>query len=300
MRRAEMAIQAFKNEKARRSVVESYDEVVGTWGTEVKQQAVHTSYGITHCLIAGEPDKPPLFLFHGVGDNSAVMWALNMKALSSRYYCIAVDTLGGPGKSVPNEKYNKAEFRLTEWIDELIDAFHFGSVYLAGVSNGAYMAFRYASVRPERVHKTVCLEGGIVTHPLKSMIRTMLLMFPELLLPTEQNMLRIIKKLSSPDSDVWEKRPDLAKHLSLLMRVHNQKAMFPHELVKYESSQGERIKDKILFLIGDHHRVVKKDMIQLLEKERYLYKIIPGAGHGINHEQPDAVHGEIFRFLSQE
>ncbi|WP_147381803.1 alpha/beta hydrolase [Paenibacillus nanensis] len=70
-------------------------------------------------------------------------------------------------------------------------------------------------------------------------------------------------------------------------------------LVKYEPSQGERVKDKIMFLLGDHHQVVKKDMIRLLEQEQYLHKIISGAGHGINHEQPEAVHHEMFRFLAE-
>lgn len=292
-------IQPFKSENARRDVLKSYDNLINSWDTEIEQIAIPTRYGMTHCLIAGKPSNPPLVLFHGVGDNSAVMWALNIKALSSRYYCIAVDTLGGPGKSVPGERYNRTDFRQTEWINELLSAFSFNSVYLAGVSNGAYMAFRYASVHPDRVRKAVCLEGGIVTHPVKSMIRTMLLMFPEILLPTDRNMLRIVKKLSSPHSDVWERRPELAEHLSLLMKTHNQKAMFPHELVKYEPSQGERVKGKIKFLLGDHRQVVKKDMIRLLEQEHYLYKIIAGAGHGINHEQPEAVHYEMFRFLAE-
>ncbi|MCR2802313.1 alpha/beta fold hydrolase [Paenibacillus soyae] len=290
-------IRVFKSDQARRRVLASYDEIIASWGVEAEQRSVMTRYGITHCCIAGSPQHPPLFLLHGVGDNSAVMWALNMKELSTRYYCIAIDTLGGPGKSVPGDRYKKGEFLQTEWLDEVIRSFDYERISLAGVSNGAYMAFRYATVHPERVNKVVCIEGGIVTSPLKAMLRTMGMMFPEILFPTERSMLRIVRKLSSPSSDVWEKHEPLARHLVLLMKTHNANAMFPHELVPFEESQGQGIRDKLLFLIGEHSRITRKAFSDVLDAGRFRYERISNAGHGVNHEQPEAFQRTILQFL---
>ncbi|GBG08343.1 hypothetical protein PAT3040_02923 [Paenibacillus agaridevorans] len=290
-------VQIFKNEKMRQEVLSSYDEVLQMWGTEIEVRNVETRFGTTHCLIAGRADNPPLLLFHGVGDNSALMWALNMKELSRRFYCIAVDTLGGPGKSVPNEWFVKGSFSQLEWLDDVADHFGLRTTNVAGVSNGAYLAYQYTVARPERVRKAVCLEGGMVVSPIQSMFRTIMLMFPEMLIPTDRNLRKIIPKLCSPASRVFDEHPLLASHLVLLMKGHNQKAMFPHQPRKYISEQGMALKDKLYFLVGDHHAVVGKAFIELLKRDGYRYKMISKAGHAINQEQPESVHKEMFGFL---
>ncbi|MFF2889062.1 alpha/beta fold hydrolase [Paenibacillus sp. NPDC057967] len=292
-------MKVFKSEQARRKMLASYDELIAMWGVETVSHEVPSKWGSTHCLTAGDKGNPPLVLLHGVGDNSAVMWALNMKELSKRYFCIAVDTLGGPGKSVPNEQYTKESFRQTEWLSEVIDFFELDQVYMAGVSNGAYMAYHYTTVHPERIRKTMCLEGGIVTSPIKSMISTLLLMFPEILMPTERNMHRIVRRLSAPQSDVFDRHPKLANHLVLMMKSHNQGAMFPHKVETYDEAKGAAVKDKLFFLLGDQYRIVSKRTVDLIRRGQYAYRIMEHTGHGINHERPREVHEEMFRFLAE-
>ncbi|RJE91459.1 alpha/beta hydrolase [Paenibacillus sp. 1011MAR3C5] len=291
-------MKVFKSEQARRKVLASYDELIAMWGVETASHHIPSKWGSTHCLIAGDKANPPLVLLHGVGDNSAVMWALNMKELSKRYFCIAVDTLGGPGKSMPNERYTKESFRQTEWLSEVIDFFELDQVYMAGVSNGAYMAYRYTTEHPERIRRTMCLEGGIVTSPIKSMISTLLLMFPEILVPTERNMHRIVRRLSAPQSDVFDRYPMLASHLVLLMKSHNQQAMFPHKVETYDEAKGAAVRDKLFFLLGDQYRVVSKRTVDLISRGQYTHRMLEQTGHGINHERPEEVHEEIFRFLA--
>jgi pimeloyl-ACP methyl ester carboxylesterase len=112
-------IKVFKNEKGKERAIESYNKLLGSWDVEAVEMDIQTKCGTTHCIIAGNKENPPLLMFHGVGDNSAVMWLLNMKELSQHFYCIAIDTIGGPGKSVPNDKFNKNEFDQIEWINEI-------------------------------------------------------------------------------------------------------------------------------------------------------------------------------------
>ena len=65
-------------------------------------QMIPTTYGDTHIITAGSPDQPPLLLLHGTGDNAAMMWIYNMEELSRSFYVIAVDNIGGSGKSEPS------------------------------------------------------------------------------------------------------------------------------------------------------------------------------------------------------
>lgn len=290
-------VQVYKNESARKLVIKSYNRILDIWSTPYQEHDVPTEYGLTHCITSGNSENPPLLLFHGVGDNSAVMWALNIRELSRHFYCIAVDTIGGPGKSVPNDKFNKQTFNQVKWIDQILVHFKINTVNLAGVSNGAYIAYNYTTVRCDRVRKAVCMEGGMITSPLKSMIQTLMMMFPEILIPTNRNLLKVLKKLSSPGADVFKRYPLLAEHLVLLMKSHNQQAMFAHKLEKYDKTRADAVKEKLIFLIAAHKIGLKKDFMAILNGDGFRYKIIPNAGHGINHEQPEVVHKEMIGFL---
>ncbi|MUT68318.1 alpha/beta fold hydrolase [Paenibacillus sp. NEAU-GSW1] len=292
-------MKIFKSAKGREQVLQSYNRLLEQWSVAYQEADVETRYGVTHCIIAGNPDHPPLLLFHGVGDNSAVMWMLNMKALSKHYYCIAVDTIGGPGKSVPNENYNKKRFEQVDWINQVADQLRLERFHIAGVSNGAYMAFNYVVHEPERVKKVVCMEGGMVTSPIKSMVQTLLMMFPEMLVPTRSNLNKILRKLSSPNSRVFDRHPELADHLVLLMKQHNQQAMFVHKLQLYDKHKAAGLKEKLYFLMGDYKLNHKEEFLSVLKDGGFPYKIISDAGHGVNHEQPEAVQNEMIRFLSE-
>lgn len=290
-------VKVFKSDAGKERVLRSYNELLGDWGTEVRELDIETPYGTTHCITAGEAGLPPLLLFHGVGDNSAVMWLLNMKELSRHFCCIAVDTLGGPGKSVPGDRFNKQNFNQVDWINSIADGLKLEQFYAAGVSNGAYMAFNYAVNEPGRVLKAVCMEGGMVTAPLKSMIQTLLMMFPEIMVPTRKNLLKVFNKLSSPESRLAEKHPKLAEHVVLLMKNHNQQAMFVQRIELYDKARAAIVRDKLYFLIGDYKLQHKKDFIGILQDGDFRYKVIGGSGHGINMEQPERVNRELIEFL---
>lgn len=279
-------------------MLQSYHNLLKKWSVVIQEIDVQTTYGVTHCILAGSPLNPPLLLFHGVGDNSAVMWMLNMKELSKYYYCIAIDTIGGPGKSVTNKNFKRKLFDQVTWINELADKLNLQVFNIAGVSNGAYIAFNYAINESEKVNKVVCMEGGMITKPIKSMLNALLMMFPEIIVPTRNNMYKILRKLSSPKSYVFDKHPELADHLILLMKYHNQQAMFVHKLQKYDQERAISMKEKFYFLIGEYKLKQKKDFIRTLEDGGFRYRIIADAGHGINHEQPEVLNHEIISFLS--
>lgn len=291
-------ISSFKNVKGKDRVWQSYRQLVDQWPITVEEIDIPTTFGLTHCIVTGDKSNPPLLLFHGVGDNSAVMWILNIEELSRHFYCVAIDTLGGPGKSIPNEHFNKQRFEQVEWINKIVDHLGIDHFNIAGVSNGAYMAYNYATMQSDRVNRVVCMEGGMVTAPVKAMLQTLMMMFPEILIPTDRNLLKVLKKLSAPHSPLFEDHPEIAAHLILLMRTHNQQAMFPHKLHKYDKQAAALVRDKLYFLVGGHALYQSEAFITILKDGKFHYQVIPDAGHGINHEQPDQVNTEIISFLS--
>ncbi|KWX81116.1 hypothetical protein AMQ84_00905 [Paenibacillus riograndensis] len=88
----------------------------------------------------------------------------------------------------------------------------------------------------------------MVTAPFKAMLQTLLMMFPEILVPTRNNLLKVVHKLSSPESRLSEKHPEVAEHLVLLMKNHNQQAMFIHKLELYDKEKAVAVKEKLYFL----------------------------------------------------
>jgi pimeloyl-ACP methyl ester carboxylesterase len=289
-------IQVYKSDEMKQRMLHSYDEILAGWTVGYRETDIDTTYGSTHCIISGSPGNPPLLMFHGVGDNSAMMWMLNMPELASHLYCVAVDTLGGPGKSVPNQRY-KDTFDQVEWIEQVSDGLGFHRPSLLGVSNGAYMAFNYTVERPGKVSRAVCIEGGMVVKPLLTMLRTLGILFPEILIPTDQNMVRIMRKLSSPDSDLFDRYPQVVEHMVLAMRSHNRGAMFRHKLQKYDEGKALLVKDKLHFILGGYRIEGKREFTDLLAHGGFSYSIIPHAGHAANHEQPEQTDAAILAFL---
>lgn len=294
-------VRKYKSEQGGRLLLDSYDKLVKAWGVETAEEDVDTPYGKTHLITAGSRENPPLVLFHGVGDDAALMWMLNAGELEQHFRLIAVDTMGGPGKSEPNEAYYK-EFSQAVWIDAILDAMGLDRVYLAGVSNGAYLTQLYTAKRPERVLKAVCIAGSIAVKGTKSpMWRMMKVFLPEALFPTEQNALKLVKKLSGDAAvidGIIEKHPVFLEHYGQLLKHFNNQSMFYHKIEGFDDREIDVIRQKTRILIGACDRLsFHNDAIESLRKHNMNFRIVEHAGHALNMEKAELVNLEIITFL---
>ena len=128
-------MKVYRSRKSGQVIRETYDRLLSLWKCELRERDVETEYGTTHIIECGQEENPPLVLFHGVGDDSALMWIFNAPELSRYFHIFAIDTLGGPGKSVPNGNYNK-DFDDIRWIDGILEQLQVDRAYFAGVSHG--------------------------------------------------------------------------------------------------------------------------------------------------------------------
>ncbi|GAB6926208.1 hypothetical protein JCM10914A_01910 [Paenibacillus sp. JCM 10914] len=94
-------MKRFKLDVGRQYVYASYDRLLGGWNVAYTEQDIHTTYGTTHIITAGSPDRPPLLLLHGTADNSALMWIYNARELSNHYFLLLLIISEGREKANP-------------------------------------------------------------------------------------------------------------------------------------------------------------------------------------------------------
>lgn len=284
-------MKVYKTERGGRLIWDSYDRLLQAWGVPVEQRDIPGRYGSTHVVCAGEVTNPPLLLFHGVGDNSALMWRCNAAALSKHFRLYAVDVIGGSGKSAPGPAYyQKLDHRI--YTGELLDSLELGTAYTAGTSFGCWPAAMAAIAHPQRVKRVVCMAGGIVSKPTD-----MLVFLPEALLPTAGNTRRLLTKLAVRPQ-VFLEDPLMMEHWQLLLRHFNNRSMAFHLMHPYTAEELDSLRECTLFLIGDHDPIAYSTQKEkALRDARMNYKILPGAGHGINHELSERVNEEVIGFL---
>lgn len=293
-------IRKYKSIEGGKKILDTYDLLLKTWEVPLQEEDIETAFGRTHLILAGDPQAEPLLLFHGVGDDSAFMWRYNAQTLARHFRIIAVDTIGGPGKSEPNQHYF-TDFEQSHWIDDILAAKGYKKVNLAGVSNGAYLVQLYAARRPEKVRKAVCMAGGIAVKGQKGpLLKMMKIFLPEALFPTEKNIKKLAAKLTY-HPEVLIADPLNRQHWFSLLKYFNTRCMMAHKIEGFDDGEIAIIREKARFLIGSSDRLAySPESLALLDRYRLSYRIVEQAGHAVNHEQPEIVHRELLAHLADK
>ena len=78
-------MKQYRSKKAGENIIRTYDMLLEEWDIVKEERMIPTSYGPTHVIICGKEEGLPLLMFHGVGDDSALMWIYNAKALGEHF-----------------------------------------------------------------------------------------------------------------------------------------------------------------------------------------------------------------------
>ena len=286
-------MKVYRSRKSGQVIRETYDRLLSLWECELRERDVETEYGTTHIIECGQEENPPLVLFHGVGDDSALMWIYNAPELSRHFHIFAIDTLGGPGKSVPNGNYNK-DFDDIRWIDGILDALQVDRAYFAGVSHGGYLVQAYTLHRPEKVIRTVSISGTVPVGGKKNSMTAMMKIFlPEALFPTDRNVVKLIRKMSGKHSEVFTENRDIMAHYKALLKGFNNMAMGYHKIIAFTPEEVDRIRDRVVYLAGTEDPFEKLGGREILLKNHMNAVFYDGAGHGLNHELAEEINRKI-------
>ena len=303
-------MKVYRSEKQGQIIRQTYDELLKLWGCQILERDVQTNFGTTHVIEAGKDGAPALVLFHGVGDDSALMWIFNAAELSRHFKLYAIDTLGGPGKSVPNENYNE-NFDSIAWIDQIFDVLKLEKAFIAGVSNGGYLVQYYTVKRPEKVIKGISISSSVAAASNESvdpknakkakaaaMKNMMKIFLPEALFPTDKNVCKLIKKMCGKNYNVFTENPTIMAHYKGLLRGFNNMAMRYYKVVAFTSEEVDSIRDKLIFLVGEEDPFEKLGGKERLIENRMNVTFYPDAGHGLNHELSSQINAKIVEVLS--
>lgn len=293
-------MKVYRSKKAQNRILDTYDKLIEKWDVKVEEMDIPTTYGNTHILACGEESKPPLVLFHGVGDDSALMWVFNAKALSEQFRVYAVDTIGGPGKSTLGEGYNK-DFDDVFWIDKILEGLNLRKSSFIGVSHGGYLVQLYTLHRPDKVEKAICLSAAVPIEGNGSTMKTMMKIFlPEALFPTKKNVIKLLKKLSGTNYSVFTENDLIMEHYTSLLKGFNNMAMRYHKVGAFSEDEVNKIRDKVFYLVGTDDPFEKMGGALALKKYHMNVKFYDSVGHGINHEISDEINPMVIKILKSE
>lgn len=292
-------MKVYRTKKMQREIIRTYNKLLEQWNVETEEINITTEYGTTHIVACGKKENPPLILFHGVGDDSALMWIYNAKYLSQIYRVYAVDTIGGPGKSVPGTGYNK-DFDDVLWIDGILDKLSIEKAFFVGVSHGGYLVQIYTLSRPERVKKGISISGALSVKREGERVPAMIKIFlPEALFPTKKNVKKLIEKLCGENVAVFMENSDIMEHYTYLLKGFNNMSMGYHKVRTFNEEEVDIIREKVEFLVGLEDPFEKLGGEDTLRRNHMKVTFYENAGHGLNHERAEEINAKIVEILAE-
>lgn len=243
----------YKSEEGRATMAAWYGRFLeGIGRADVRSLEVKTALGRTHILVAGDPEAPPLWCFHGVMANAAVGLS-QIHALADHFQIFFPDMIGQPGRS--DETYMDWQGDTHgRWLIEVLDALKIDKISAFGVSLGGYVVLRAASLAPERIQRAALwAPGGVIQGHKGDMLS---LIFNGLLYaikPTPQRLRLIMDKNFTSADERW------LSFFGDSLRHVNPDRRFPATLKPGALSAWQA---PVFLLLNEHDRIFPAPMLE--------------------------------------
>jgi len=270
----------YSTPEVKQQVYASYDEKMEEWPVPYEDVFLDTQYGVVHVIVSGPEDAPALMLLHASGVASW-SWKSNIQALAPHYRVYAIDLVGDAGKS----EYASLEHIMqtgqdqAELYAEIMDKLGIEQAYVAGASEGGFIATNLALHHPERVKKLGLFAPMGYSGAVKSIIRIAFTsMFP--LKPIQDSTFA----WAFSDSQVLKEQ--YAEWFPLLMTGVISKKVAP---MPFSAEERQRLQVPVMFVFGTRDNLVgnpqvAKDKVQDIAGVRVE---IVEAGHLMCGELPE-------------
>jgi len=191
----------YRSPEGKIKVLALYKSALKRLEPNFEEQMVDTRYGITHILITGPKESPPLIIFQGGNTVNPVTlpWFL---PLMKDYRVYAPDTIGHPGISAQT-RISPRDNSFGKWVVDLLDNLGIEKASFVGPSYGAGIIIRTAAYAPERISNAVLLmPSGIANGSLWKMINKIVYpMFLYRLFPSRSRLLQAVRPMFTEDMD---------------------------------------------------------------------------------------------------
>jgi pimeloyl-ACP methyl ester carboxylesterase/membrane protease YdiL (CAAX protease family) len=297
-KRAETAVShasAFKTPDGEAAFLAAYDAALKLWPVPYEALEIPSRFGMTHVIVSGPKEAPPLVLLHGYMATST-MWAPNIADFSKDHRVYAIDVMGQPSKSIPTEPIRSPE-DYAAWLAATLDGLHLERIFLAGQSYGGWLALNFAITAPERVDRLVLLSpgGGFVPMARQFSLRGMLIVW----LPTRVMVNWFFRWLgvTAPDA-----RPVLEltylglKHFRVPVEtLRVMPVLFPDDRLR-------AMRVPTLLLIGGNEVVCDPAMAFVLARRFFpdvRGELVPQCSHDMCFTQHRIVDARVLDFLKK-
>jgi pimeloyl-ACP methyl ester carboxylesterase len=290
----------FKTVDGQTEFLAAYDAAMELWSVPYEEVTVTSRFGTTHVVVSGPEGAPPLVLLHGTM-TTLLMWLPNVEDLSKGYRVFAIDTMGHPSKSVPDEPIgNAADF--AEWLASTLEELSLDRVALAGISHGGWVALNFAVASPERVEKLILLAPAASFEPISKrfLLRTMLSFLP----PRHRRFVSMMRWMGLEETP----GDKLTGPLLDLMWLGGTHFRMPPETRRvmgnvFSDDELRSLPMPVLLLIGQNE-VVCDPTKALSRAERVIPEfegdLIPGGRHAMSFNQNELVDARMLEFLQEQ
>jgi pimeloyl-ACP methyl ester carboxylesterase len=289
---------AFKTSEGEAAYLAAYDATLKLWPVPYEEIEVSSRFGITHVVTSGPVDGPPLVLLHGTM-TTLMMWLPNIADFSKTYRLYAIDIMGHPSKSIPNEPIrNAADF--TEWLGVTLNGLNLDRIFLAGISFGGWIALNFAMNEPARVRKLVLLSPAASFRSLSPRFGLRAVLSG--IIPSRRMMNSFFAWMgleAAPGETVTQSLLDLIWLGGQHFRVPPETRRIVGSVFTDEELSALQV--PVLLLIGE--KEVIYDPAAALARARRLIPnlegvLVPQSGHAMSYTQHQIVDALVLEFLS--
>ena len=225
----------YKDEAAMKKMHEFYNKTLASLDVPYEEEYFDTTFGKTHCIIAGDSSKPMICTIHG-GNGITTLNLKLFKPLLSRYCILTPDVIGMPGKSEPYRNISSGRDEYGKWIREVLE--HYGIMKIPFVvsSYSASMFMSFAKDYPEMVDKALLLvPSGIAHGPYLPMLFKLIVPFTKYYFrPSRKILASVMEILGGEDDEAWSEFFDLMMGL-YKMELKGPKEYGPKDLAMFTS-----------------------------------------------------------------
>ena len=296
---------AFKSPRGEAEYIAAYEATMRLWPVPYEPMDLESRFGRTHLVACGPEQAPPLVLLHCFFTSLAV-WAYNVAELSREHRVYALDMMGQPSKSIPDQPIRNRE-EMAEWLTDTLDQLGIGQMDLVGYSYGGFAALNYAMRAPGRVKKLVLLSpaGGLVPLWKQFYLRGIL----SLGIPSPS--LRLSRFWANSWFNLFFYKPNrkdemtqrivnrLSEQFARGLRYFRLGAMVPPSI--YADEELRNVRSATLLLIGREESLY--DPVPAITRAKRLIPNIEGelvshASHDLPVSLPAAVNQRILAFIA--
>ncbi len=284
----------FRSDEARDRFMTAYDTALASWPNPPDHIDVETPYGGTHVLSCGPQTGTPIVLLHGVAVSSP-SWFASIGALSQAHRVLAVDAIGGAGRSTQTAPLRTGD-DMSRWLDEVLTALGLDDVHLIGLSYGGWLALNQATRSSGRLVSVIAVDPiGAIGRPSAIFILKIVPDSVLALAKSERAIHRLLRRLNN-GAPV---EPPLLDLCVTGLRGYVGKQPYPKRLTDDEL---QAIHTPTMILFGEKSPVNKVD--RAVARSRHLISAVAtqvalDAGHMLPVEQPTFFTSRVLEFIDE-